>query len=414
MNSLFLLCVKSKTMKKLKTLLFILTIIIFPSLVRSQSQPDGLFAYIYIAPAGPAEVVAVMNFNDTTLSGHTGIVSKDMVVYNNLLLCGYNDIVFFDPVAFQHIDTIYGADALLMEVWGDNLVVISGTAPLFRIYNLDTKQLTYSHDSTWFPGINSAWSKDLAVYGDFAAVTYDHKLCIVDLKQLDTIPLVTTPDYFFNVGYNLYVAPYNGSFYIVTDYATGAPRFNVVGVDTLTWQVDSLFVLEFLWAPLPPVFADEALYISKYNTHYDLNADTLFVATDSMHYPVAIDPGWSFPLLYNTGNHKLMYGTMDYNLYGSYMTRSLYFKTVPIYVESTAKKPEFYVTPTFIDDNFCVSGGNSEEQLTVTVYSPDGKKVNEVTGYQPGQTIMLEERAGVYVVVVRSGAGVVSFKVVKR
>lgn len=269
----------------------------------------------------------------------------DMKIFSNKLYASGDKIYSYDLSTLQKTDSINIAFATLIGNENLNLLVARSQPPFFQVYDLITKNLTFSLDTNKM----NLQPVDMLVDAGKVFLLSDTSITIVDIALQDTLATRTATYHSGFPCFNQYLINDSDKVYIHVGFATGAPRFAVLSMDKSSFQVQDLLFLEFIDAYYKPVLAGNKMYMSYFPSYYDIAADTFIF---EQHHPN------SFPLLFDhAGSTFFLYNPLSLNI--SFFNNNLYSsgENIPNYLNKAA----YY-------DESCVSVKGEDYDNLVMIY----------------------------------------------
>ena len=308
------------------------------------SQPEGkLFVHSGFVTNN---VLAYVQYpqNQYTVIDTTEL--DDMKLIDNKLFISNDKIFVYNINSNTVIDTFQTSDANLIGNNSEYLVISRSEAPFFEVYNLISKNLVFSLDTSKV----KTMPIDLLVDMNRAYLLFDTTIQIIDLNLHDTVKTLTATYNSWFPCYNTHLINSNAKIYINVGIATGAPRFAVLSLDKASLTVETVLFQEFIDAYYEPVFADNKLYMSLFPSHYDIQNDTFMTFQQNPYiYPLCFDEVSSAMFLYKPINFEISY--FYNNTYSqavampTYLNKAVYYNQKAIGIAKTDDNNNILVYP---------------------------------------------------------------------
>jgi hypothetical protein len=248
----------------------------------------------------------------------------DMLIVNDKLLVSNDKIYIYDIPTLKKIDSINNSNAYMLGVDNNKLAVTRSQPPYFEVYDLTTKNLIFSLDSTKV----KTMPVDILLDMGRAYLLFETSIEIVDINLQDSIANIDIFPQFSFPAYSQYLVNKGNKVYIDVELATGAPRFSIFSIQKNTLQIIQELFTEFVDTPYEPVLAENKIYMSYFPSYYDISADTfLYFQNSNIYYPLCFD---------NVSNSFFLYKPSDFKV--SYFNNNTYSSNVsiPTYINKSA------------------------------------------------------------------------------
>ena len=362
-------------------------IVLFPLLflfclpVNCQTPTGKLFVHLTGGGIGNPQTLGYIQYPSTQHIIIDTTSLSDMVFHDNMIYIADGNIYGYDIFTNSITDSILNVDAFGLDIWNDYLVVTSTVAPFFRVYNINNNySLVFSLDSNKVDNMPA----DIGILYNRAYLAHQSSLQIVDLNQQDTVITLPTPHPFQWAGYNQFVIVANNDIYIDVEYATGVPRFSLLKLNQQTLTVDSVFHREMEYNPYKPVVGNNLIYVSYFNSHYNITLDTLITATYNYTSAIEFDTVSDCVFVYDMINSNIYYsfGSTTSQTFGlpSYLNKALF---VPANITHTPSVCEgndrFLIYPNPAFDNVNIRFNIQHEVQELHVYNYRGVLLKKIS-----------------------------------
>jgi hypothetical protein len=305
-------------MKKLYNLFFLL----LPVLLNAQPQ-GKLFVHTVFVNNNE---LGYIQYPQNQYHSIDATAVDDMLIINNKLLVTNNKIYFYDISTHSRTDSINTANALLLGASNNKLAVVKSRSPYFEVYDLTTKNLIFSLDSTKV----KSTAVDMLLDAGKAYLLFDTSIEIIDLNLQDSLANIAIFPQFSYPAYSQYLVNKGNKVYIEVELATGAPRFAIFSILKSSLQITYEKLIEFVNTPYKPVLSGNKIYMSSFPSYFDILADTfIYNQTYPDLFPVNFDENSQTMFLYQPQNLKISY--FYNNSFGnsiaipSYLNKTAYF-----------------------------------------------------------------------------------------
>ncbi|MEA3444912.1 MAG: T9SS type A sorting domain-containing protein [Bacteroidota bacterium] len=228
----------------------------------------------------------------------------DMIIHDNFVLAGKEDLFIYSAFDGQKLDSIVGANVSQLDMWGENIVVCRYTQPYFTVYSLSTLTEVFSLDTSKinFTGV------DLLVKNNYAFLALDTFVQVIDLQAQDTLLRIQTEHPFPFGGFNRFLIELPASIFVDVEYATGAIRSSMIKIDPVSFTSEVLYHLEGGGNLIAPVPVGDTLFIMNHPSYYDIANDSLHVLpwSGNMKAVFNYDP---------VSNHLFIYDFLQNSIY---------------------------------------------------------------------------------------------------
>lgn len=383
--------------------------------------PEGRLYFCTGAGGVPSPLLGYVQYPDETYSVVDNVQLTDFVEKDNkLYTAGLADIVVYAISSLQPEDTLAGAYARHITAGDNYLAFTSNEAPYLNVYDLQTLSYLFSIDTSKI----AEAPVDVAIWDNKVFVLLNRSVVVVDAILEDTLATKAIPSPFPFPGFNQYLVEAGADFYIAIGYATGAPRYAMMKMNKLTYEVDSVFHFTGNESYYRPVAADDKIYLFSFDSHYDIANDSLHIgpvpfgsraiAYDSVSGAVFLDH-WSVNGIgYFSDGSLSDTVTID----GPTIEQALFVPTPNDTVNAVhrpaLKGVTFYPNP--VKNFLHITMPGSRQVNSLTLYDLAGKIVYEelVNNYRQSFTVDVSGlRQGFYFVKVQLRDNSIALKIVK-
>lgn len=346
-----------------------------------------------------------------------GVVHDMLLDGDTLWLATADSLIAYDANTKQRLIALEALGIKHISMSVNGLVAGYDQAPFLRVHNRTTGALQFS-----FP--QSAIDKapiDVETHSIAAYVLDQDSVWPFDLDFMQPLPPIPTPELYTGLGYNTYLLKNADSLFVVTSYATGAPRHSVFVLDPYTKQVDTLYHKEFFDFFGIPFYADQKIIANHYLHFYD-------ISTDSFYSFITFEP--LFSVAFDEKSNNLFYiDLMTSNLnvgplpmgftasvsLGSYQhisgERALFHPVEPTGIEDPTAESLVKVSPNPASEQIQIEG---TEPLEVSIYNIQGQQVTSRTIKSTSSISIEEWPSGLYLLHWETETSKGTTKLIKR
>jgi hypothetical protein len=231
------------------------------------------------------------------------INATDFIFIGDSIYVADGNVHIYNKITNLLAGNIAITDARKLAHWNNQLIVLSVISPHFRVYDLSSHALIYSLDSLDISYIPS----DIHISNDKAFMILNDSMIVVDLILQNVETKFYTPHPYINAGSNISMVEHGNLLYIDVTYFTGVSRMSLISVDKTTYAVNTVFHQEGVDVISRPVVAGDSIYISFYNSVYDIIQDTFYVSTGTSHISVEHDSVSNSVFVFGFSGQQLSY-----------------------------------------------------------------------------------------------------------
>jgi len=322
---------------------WIIIIILFPWVILA--QPQGKL-FIHSGFVSTNELGYIQYPQNQYHAIDSGDLDDMLIVENKLLVCN-DKIYIYDISTLTRTDSINTSNSYMLDAANNKLAVTKSQPPYFEMYDLTTKNLVFSLNTSKVKSM----PVDILLDMGRAYLLFETSIEIIDLNLQDTIANIDIFPQFSFPAYSQYLINKDNKVYIDVELATGAPRFSIFSLHKNTLQITQELFTEFVDTPFEPVLAGNKLYMSFFPSCYDIAADTfIYIQNTNMTYPLCFDEVSQTMFLYKPLDFKVNY--FNNTIYSSNVAIPTYLNKAVYYNEASAGIPshkeiseEIYIYP---------------------------------------------------------------------
>ncbi len=271
----------------------------------AKDLPAFIFALVFSIHQSPAQdpsgnlilsgwtasggILGMVNYPSGNWIFIDSISATDLDFENGTLLASHDGkLAAYDINTLMKTDSLSGAGISGIEISNGRLWAICDSAPFVRVFDAGNQfSGLLTLDSATIPQIPA----DMKIYGAKVYLAWDTTVVVADQISGNVLAVVPTPLEWPGAGANSWLTPFQDMIVLDAEYSTGVPRFDLSRIDTTSLQCTHIQLVEYYYNFTPPVAANQVVYYSGFDNHYEPVADTFNISADTtVFHAAASDP----------------------------------------------------------------------------------------------------------------------------
>lgn len=385
--------------------------------VLAQNSAGKLFLYTQKSAPNETDKLAFVEYPSVQYTIVDSTSMTDFIILGNRIYVADENIYLYDLTSLLKLDSIMNTHAQKLCNWNDKLVITSSSPPYLRGYDISNN---YSLDFVIDTPKIVMMPMDIIVSGDWAILTIDTSIMIIDLLVEDTLACIGINAPLQWAGYSSSLIEANNAVYIDLEYWTGAPRFSFVKLDKVNFKTDSVFHVEMNMNVYKPLAVNERIYLTEYPSYYDTNTDSLFLY--GFYSPFAIEHDSSTACIFvydDISGEILCYDdtvAISNIMVQGYLKKALWHPQITSSILSGDMDAEFSIYPSPCKNELNIDFADKKSPRNISIYNIRGERVfyesfnNEHSGLKLN---VKNYKTGLYFIEIETIEGKFSEKILK-